>query len=65
MTILKCHPLSRVCSEPFQRPDSQSLLGGCHSKFTLGSSQEWDLAVGHAGSGAPARLRWQAWPGPL
>lgn len=65
MTVLKRHPLSRVCSEPLQRPDSLSLLGGCHSKFTLGSSQEWDLADGRAGSGAPAWPRWQSQLGPV
>lgn len=65
MTVLKRHPLSRVCSEPLQRPDSLSPLGGCHSKFTLGSSQEWDVADGRAGSGAPACPCWQTQLGPV
>lgn len=49
MVVLKCQPLSRVCSAPSHRTYPRSLLQGNRSKFTLGQR----LRTGF-GSSAPA-----------
>lgn len=56
MVALNCHPLTRVCSVPSHRTNPGHCCRGVTLNLRWGGSQEEDLAVGSAGSGAPACL---------